>query len=49
MSQLSTAHPGQRGGGQDVDPFEPFLLGKGLLLRNCLLLFGRVREDCMSE
>ena len=43
MSPLSTAHPGQRDGGQGVDPFEPILLGIGLLIRNSLLLFGRVR------
>lgn len=48
MSQLSTAHPGQRGGDQDADPFEPFLLEISLLIRNCLLLFGRVREHSMS-
>jgi len=34
MSQLSTAHPGQRDGGQGVEPFEPILLGTDLLIRN---------------
>lgn len=43
MPQLSTAHPGQRDEGQDVDPFEPILLGKGLLMRQSSLFSGRVR------
>lgn len=43
MLQLNTAHPGQRDEGQDVDPFEPILLGKYLLMRQTSLLFGRVR------
>lgn len=43
VPHLSTAHPGQRDDGQDVDPFEPFLFGKGLLMRQSSLLFGRVR------
>lgn len=43
MPQLSTAHPGQGDEGQDVDPFEPILLGKCLQMRQSSLIFGRVR------
>lgn len=43
MPHLSTAHPGQRDEGQDVDPFEPILLGRGLLMRQSSLLFWRLR------
>lgn len=42
MPHLSSAHPGQRDEGQDIDPFEPILLGKGFLMRQSSLLFGRV-------